>query len=100
MDTPSPCDIDPLLDELRSKYQQARKEASLASQGAELHPIEEVGKQIRLNRKKQGLTQSELCDLSGLAYGTLNKIEHGHPSVRLDMLVSVARSLGMKLWIG
>ena len=92
--------IDPLLDELRARFMRAKKEASLAKQFGNFSPIDEAGNRIRLERKKQGLTLNDLCDLSGIAYGTLNKVEQGHPSVRLDILSSVSHALGMKLWIG
>lgn len=92
--------IDQLLDEVRGRYKAAQTKASLAEQSKELHPIQEAGNRIRAARKEQGLTQSELCDLSGVGYGTLNKIENGHPSVRLDVLLGVTHALGLKLWIG
>ena len=93
-------DADALLDELRLRLTTAQKEAAMASLSAKFSPIEEVGQRVRAERKKQGLTLNDLCELSGVAYATLNKIEQGHPSARLDSLGSVARALGMKLWIG
>lgn len=72
----------------------------MATRAASFSPIEEAGLRIRAERKKQGLTLNELCELSGIAYATLNKIEQGHASVRLDSLGSVTRALGMGLWIG
>lgn len=93
-------DADALLGELRLRLIMAQKEASMAAQSATFSPVEEAGQRIRNERKKQGLTLNDLCELSGVAYATLNKIEQGHPSARLDSLGSVARALGMKLWIG
>lgn len=92
--------LDQLLEEVRRRHKAALTRASMADLAEELHPIQEAGKCIREARKKQGLTQTDLCDLSGVGYGTLNKIENGHPSVRLDVLLNVARALGLKLWIG
>ncbi len=93
-------DTGALLDELRQRVTRAQKEAAMATQTAAFSPIEEAGQRIRAERKKQGLTLNDLCDLSGVAYATLNKVERGHPGARLDSLVNVARALGMKLWIG
>lgn len=93
-------DTDALLDELRQRVLVAQREAAMAMQSATFSPIGEAGWRIRTERKKQGLTLHELCELSGVAYATLNKIEQGHPSVQLDSLGSVTRALGMKLWIG
>lgn len=93
-------DTDVMLDEIRLRLAKAQKEAAMAEQSAGFSPIEEAGQRIRAERKKQGLTLNDLCELSGIAYATLNKIEHGHPSARLDSVGSVASALGMKLWIG
>ena len=93
-------DTDDLLDEVRKRIAKAQKKVAMAEQSASFSPIEEAGQRIRAERKKQGLTLNDLCELSGVAYATLNKIEQGHPSARLDILGCVARALGMKLWIG
>ena len=89
-----------LLAELRQRLFAAQKAASMAERASSLSPIEDAGSRIRAERKKQGLTLNALCELSGVAYATLNKIEQGHESARLDSIVSVAKALGLKLWIG
>ena len=89
-----------LLNEIRQRVSMAQKEASMAAQSANFAPIGQAGQRIRDERKKQGLTLNELCELSGVAYTTLSKIEQGHPSAQLDSVGNVARALGMKLWIG
>ena len=93
-------DTDALLGEVRNRVVKAQKEAAMTTQAASFSPIEEAGQRIRDERKKQGLTLIDLCELSGIAYATLNKIEQGHASARLDSLGNVARALGMKMWIG
>lgn len=93
-------DADTLLGEIRNRLARAQKEAAMATQAASFSPIEEAGQRIRTERKKQRLTLNDLCELSGVAYATLNKIEQGHPSARLDSVGNVARALGLKLWIG
>jgi len=93
-------DADILLGEVRKRLTNAQKKASLAAQSTAFSPIEDAGQRIRSERKKQGLTLRDLCELSGVAYATLNKIERGHPGARLDSVGNVARALGMKLWIG
>ena len=98
--TPIDTNIDTLLGEVRNLLMHAQKKASMAAQSADFSCIEDAGQRIRTERKKQGLTLNDLCELSGVAYATLCKIERGHPSARLDSLVSVSRALGMKLWIG
>jgi len=98
--TASNIDTNALLDEIRQRVIDAEKAVAMAALSATLSPIEEVGQRIRAARKQQGLTLNDLCDLSGVAYATLNKIEQGHPSARLDSLASVTRALGLKLWVG
>ena len=89
-----------LLDEIRQRITTAKREAALATQSTTFSPIDEAGQRIRAERHKQGLTLHDLCELSGVAYATLNKIERGHPSARLDSIGNVAHALGLKLWIG
>lgn len=91
--------IDELMAALSFKVTELQRAASMAEQSVNLAPIEEAGARIRNERKKQGLTINELCDLSGVAPVTLAKIEKGSPNVRLESLISVAYALGMKLWV-
>ena len=93
-------DTDRLLDEIRRRVFAAQREAALAVQSAAFSPIEQAGQRIRAERKRQGLTLNDLCELSGVAYATLNKIEQGHPSARLNSVGKVACALGLTLWIG
>ncbi len=93
-------DLDKLLDEIRHRLVTAQTAANMAAKSARFSPINELGRRVRTERKKQNLTLNELCELSGVAYATLNKIEHGHSSARLDSINKVASALGMKLWIG
>lgn len=88
------------LEEIRSSYEEAKRQASLAETSSSLTPIKEVGQLIRSERREQELTLIDLCDLSGVAYATLSKLEKGNPSVRLDILSKVLKALGLKLWIG
>jgi DNA-binding XRE family transcriptional regulator len=92
--------FDSLLEEIRDEYQEAKKQASLADTASTLAPAEEIGTVVRQQRKKQGLTLHDLCDLSDVSYTTLTRLEKGNPSVRLDILGRVLNSLGLKLWIG
>jgi len=92
--------FDSLLEEIRNEYQVAKRQASLAEMAPGLAPAENIGGLIRKQRKKQGLTLVELCDLSEVSYTTLVKLEKGNPSTRLDILNRVLNALGLKLWVG
>ena len=89
-----------LLDEIRNHIMHSQKEMSLAKQSVNFSVIGEVGNRIRRERKKQNLTLEELCELSGVAYATLNKIEKGNTDISLNSLQSILHALGMKIWIG
>jgi len=93
-------DFDSLLEEIRAEYQAAKRQASLAEMAPNLAPAENIGGLIREQRKKQGLTLAELCDLAEVSYTTLVKLEKGSPSTRLDILNRVLNALGLKLWVG
>ena len=93
-------DFEGLLAEISNKYQQAKRQASLAETASHLAPADTVGVLIRQQRKQQGLTLTELCNLSEVSYTTLVKLEKGNPSARLDILNRVLSALGLKLWVG
>ncbi|SMC42389.1 Helix-turn-helix [Desulfocicer vacuolatum DSM 3385] len=62
--------------------------------------IEKTGEVVRAARKSQGLTRKALCQLSGVSYSTLNKVETGSVSIRLDIMMKIVKTLGLNLWIG
>lgn len=89
-----------LIDELGRRLRDAHKKAALSARAETFSPIEELGKRLRAERKSQGLTLNDLCELSGVAYATLNKMEQGNPTAQMNTVVRVAQSLGLNLWIG
>lgn len=62
--------------------------------------IDRTGEVVRAARKAQGLSMLALCELSGISYSTLNKVETGSVSIRLDILMKIVKTLGLNLWIG
>ncbi len=62
--------------------------------------IEKTGEVVRAARKIQGLSRQALCQLSGVSYSTLNKVETGSVSIRLDIMMKIVKALGLNLWIG
>jgi len=93
-------DFEKLLEEIRADYADAARQISLADMAGKQTPIENAGALIRSERKRQGLTQKELCDLTEISFATLGKIEKGHPNTRLDTLKKVLSALGLRLWVG
>ncbi len=93
-------EFDDLLAQIRNEYQEAKRRASLSEAASNFRPVVNIGVLVREARVEQGLTIKQLCDLSGVAYVTLSKLERGESSVRFDTLEKVLRALGLKLWLG
>lgn len=60
----------------------------------------ELGRTIRSERKRQGLTQQELALLAGVTPRTLGKLEAGKETLRLDTVIPIIRALGLRLSVG
>lgn len=56
----------------------------------------EIGNQVRLARKKKGLTQTELASKLGTQQSHIARLENGAPT-SLTTLSKVADALGMEL---
>jgi len=60
----------------------------------------DIGQTVREARKEQGLTQKELSDVfSGFSREFLSDLENGKPSVQLDKALTVAHTLGLRLYL-
>ncbi|GAA3374762.1 helix-turn-helix domain-containing protein [Streptomyces racemochromogenes] len=57
----------------------------------------QVGNTIRRARQDADVTQEELALRAGIDRQTLNRIEQGHASPRLDSLILIADALGVPL---
>lgn len=55
------------------------------------------GKHLRGIREARGLSLKELGDLANVDKSTLFRIETGAASPNLDLLISVARALGLQM---
>jgi len=92
--------IDEPLEIIRELYNNLAGRLNQSEALKDAVSIDKLGKIVRATRKTQGLTRQALCELSGVSYSTLNKIETGGVSVRLDIVVNVVNTLGLNLWIG
>lgn len=59
--------------------------------------VSRIAKTVRLRRKKLGLTQMELADLSGVSARFVYDLEKGKPTIALDRLLLVSSTLGLHL---
>lgn len=55
------------------------------------------GQRIAQLRNERGMTQQELADKTGLSRNHISRIETGQYNVKLDILVSVAKALKMRM---
>ena len=56
----------------------------------------QIGTIIRRNRKRLGLSQSELGERAGLRQETISLIETGNPATRLDTILAVLAVLDLE----
>jgi transcriptional regulator with XRE-family HTH domain len=58
--------------------------------------VETVGEQIRLARKKRGMTMAEMADRMFVTRKTLQRLENGEPSVGFGVVASALFVLGLE----
>lgn len=58
-----------------------------------------IANNIKINRKKAGLTQAELADLAGFSHEFIRRIEapHAKKYFSVDTLVRIAKALDIKM---
>jgi len=74
-----------------SKVETKRRTAPLSVRRAE----RQLAEHLVAWRKLRGLTQAQLADRSGVARGTLQRIEAAHSGVSVENLLRVLRGLGL-----
>lgn len=60
----------------------------------------QLGNLIQRTRKQQGLTQSQLAQLTGLRQELISKIETGHEGTKLSSVYALFAALDLDLSIG
>ena len=56
--------------------------------------MEEIGKLIAERRKKKGLSQQDLAEMSGISPRTINSVEQGKSNPSINVLNKMVRPLG------
>ena len=59
----------------------------------------DIGNFVRTERKRRGLTQKELADLSGVGLNFVYQLEKNKKTVQLDSTNSVLQALGYKVGV-
>lgn len=62
--------------------------------GFRMRKMEELGKQIAERRKKKGLSQQDLAEMSGVSSRTINSVEQGKANPSINVLSKMVRPLG------
>lgn len=57
-----------------------------------------LGRQVALGRRERGLTAQDLAERTGIARGTLHRIEKGDPKVEIGVVFEAAAIAGVKLF--
>ena len=56
-----------------------------------------IGELVREKRKQDGLTQTELAELSQVGTRFLSELENGKATLRFDKVLQVLQNLGLQL---
>ena len=62
--------------------------------GFRMREMEEIGKQIAERRKKKGLSQQDLAEMSGISPRTINAVEQGKANPSINVLSKMVKPLG------
>lgn len=57
----------------------------------------QIGRRVREERRVQGMDQRTLAMVANVAVRSVHRVEHGEPTVRLDILLRVLAALGLDL---
>jgi HTH-type transcriptional regulator/antitoxin HipB len=56
-----------------------------------------IGQRVRDERRRQGIDQRTLAMIANVGVRSVHRVEHGEPTVRLDVLMRVLDALGLRL---
>lgn len=60
---------------------------------------QDIGKLVKVKRKQDGLTQTELAELCQIGTRFLSELENGKPSLHFDKVMLVLQNLGLQISI-
>ena len=65
----------------------------------QIHTPRDLGRAVRHQRKRDGLTLVEAAGLVNVGVRFLSELENGKPTVRLDKILQVVNGLGLRMGI-
>ena len=64
-----------------------------------VNSAQDIGKLVKVKRKQDGLTQTELAELCQVGTRFLSELENGKPSLHFDKVMLVLQNLGLQISI-
>ena len=61
--------------------------------------VEEIGKLIQSERKRQGITQLQLAGMAGTGIRLISDIENGKATIQTQKLLNVLHTLGLGMFV-
>lgn len=58
-----------------------------------------IAQRVREERRRQGMDQRTLALVAGVGVRSVHRVEHGEPTVRLDVLMRILAALGLRLQV-
>ena len=65
----------------------------------EAKTVDEIGKLVRAERKRQNVTQLQLAGLAGTGIRFVSDLENGKGTVQVQKLLKVVQTLGLGMFI-
>lgn len=59
--------------------------------------LQRIGERVREERRRQDMDQRTLAMVANVAVRSVHRVEHGEPTVRLDVLTRILGALGLDL---
>jgi HTH-type transcriptional regulator / antitoxin HipB len=56
-----------------------------------------IAQRVREERRRQGIDQRTLAMVANVAVRSVHRVEHGEPTVRLDVVARILAALGLEL---
>ena len=56
-----------------------------------------IGQRVREERGRQGMDQRTLATIANVGVRSVHRVEHGEPTVRLDVVTRILGALGLRL---
>lgn len=57
----------------------------------------QIGDRVRDERRRQHMDQRTLALVANVGVRSIHRVEHGEPTVRLDVLMRILAALGLRL---